>query len=68
MEDIFTQQVAEEFKKRRKQRGLTQQEIAEANGVGLNFIKSIESGKNNMQLNKLLPVLGFLGIKLKIEL
>jgi y4mF family transcriptional regulator len=44
-------------KSRRKQLGLTQQELAERAGVGIRFIRDLEQGKESLQLDKVNQVL-----------
>jgi y4mF family transcriptional regulator len=50
----------------RKARGLRQDELAGAAGVGLRFIVELEAGKTTAQLGKVLAVLDVLGCKVKI--
>ena len=51
----------------RKQSGLSQQELATLAGVGKTAIFDIEKGKQTVQLNTLLKVLGVLNIQMKFE-
>ena len=39
-------------KKRRKQLGLTQVDLAERAGVGLRFVRDLEQGKQTLRLDK----------------
>ena len=48
-------------KSRRKQLGLTQQELAERAGVGIRFIRDLEQGKESLQLDKVNQVLLLFG-------
>ena len=57
-------EIAKTIKTRRKQRKLTQQELAEMLGCGVNFIKAVEAGKTNLQLQRYLDLLDFLGIEI----
>lgn len=50
----------------RQTRGLTQQELGELAGTGLNFISQLERGKPTVRLDKLLSVLRVLGLELQI--
>ena len=52
----------------RKQSGLTQLELAKLSGVGKTVIFDIEKGKQTVQLNTLLNVLGTLNIQIKFVL
>lgn len=45
-------------KKRRKQAGLTQTDLAYKSGVGLRFIRELEQGKPTLRLDKVNQVLG----------
>ncbi len=48
-------------KTRRKQLGITQQELAEKAGVALTVIRKIEQGKENLSLSKVNQVLHMFG-------
>ncbi len=45
-------------KLRRKQAGLTQEDLAYKAGVGLRFIRDVEQGKESLRLDKVNQVLG----------
>ncbi len=45
------------IKQRRKQTGLTQEELAYKAGVGLRFIRDLEQGKATLRLDKVNQVL-----------
>lgn len=49
------------LKQKRKETALTQEELAQKAGVGLRFIRDIEQGKKNLQLDKLNTVLSLFG-------
>jgi y4mF family transcriptional regulator len=49
------------IKKRRKQLGLTQVELAERAGVGLRFVRDLEQGKQTLRLDKVNQVLALFG-------
>ncbi len=51
-------------KQRRKQLGLTQQDLAERAGVGLRFIRDLEQGKPSLRMDKVNEVLALFGHKL----
>jgi hypothetical protein len=57
------------IKARRKIMGLTQPELAEKAGIGLRFLRELESGyKTNFNTDTLIKLLQFLGrVKLKLE-
>ncbi|HBC86382.1 MAG TPA: transcriptional regulator [Lentisphaeria bacterium] len=49
------------IKKQRKQHHLTQRELADRSGVGLRFIREIESGKATLRMDKVNIVLELFG-------
>ncbi|KPA13059.1 Transcriptional regulator, HipB-like protein [Candidatus Magnetomorum sp. HK-1] len=49
------------IKKRRKQLGLTQEDLADKAGVGLRFIRELEQGKQSLRLDKVNQVLALFG-------
>lgn len=51
-------------KKRRKELGLTQVELADKAGVGLRFIRELEQGKASLQMDKVNQVLILFGYEL----
>lgn len=53
--------IAEFVKSRRKQLGLTQEDLAENAGVALTVIRKIEQGKENLSLSKVKQVLMLFG-------
>ncbi len=54
-------QISEFIKKKRKQAKLTQPELAERAGVGLRFIRELESNKPTLRLDKVEQVLRLFG-------
>ena len=48
-------------KLKRKELGLTQQELALNAGVGLNFVRDFEQGKKTLRLDKVNDVLALFG-------
>lgn len=55
--------LAEFIKEKRKQLKLTQPELAEKAGVGLRFLRELESGKESIRLDKVNQVLALFGAK-----
>jgi len=53
--------VARFVRDRRKQSGLTQEELAARCGVGARFLKELERGKTSLRMDKVLEVLQFFG-------
>jgi predicted transcriptional regulator len=49
--------VAYFIRKRRKESGVTQEQLAKSSGVGLAFLKRLEGGDENLHLAKVLQVL-----------
>lgn len=54
-------ELSEFIKKKRKQAKLTQPELAERAGVGLRFIRELESNKPTLRLDKVEQVLKLFG-------
>ncbi|MBS5864746.1 MAG: helix-turn-helix transcriptional regulator [Coriobacteriaceae bacterium] len=52
------------IRKRRKELGYTQLELAEGVGVGATFISKLENGKGSSEFNRVLRVARMLGIDL----
>ena len=48
-------------KKKRKEAGLTQKDLAEKAGVGLRFVRELENAKPTLQINKINQVLMLFG-------
>ena len=53
-------------KERRKQRGLTQEELAMYCGTGIRFISDLENGKATIQFEKALNVISMLALDMYI--
>jgi len=51
-------------KEKRKQFGLTQQELSEKSGVGLRFVRELEQGKSTLRMDKVDQVLALFGAEL----
>lgn len=52
------------IKGKRKQAGLTQQELASKSGVGLRFVRELEQGKESYRLDKVNQVLRLFGYEM----
>ena len=50
----------------RRHRGLTQVQLASEMGVTQSWLSQIEQGKDNAQLGKVLRVLSYLGVRLRV--
>lgn len=53
--------VARFVRVRRKEAGLTQEELASQTGVGLRFLKELELGKETLRMDKVQQVLQYFG-------
>ena len=51
-------------KAKRKQFGLTQEELSRKSGVGLRFIRELEQGKETLRMNKVNQMLSLFGAEL----
>lgn len=58
------QELSEFVKSKRKESGLTQEELADKAGVGLRFLRELERGKPTVQMNKVNQVLVMFGYEL----
>lgn len=56
--------VAYFIRKRRKESGITQEDLAKLSGVGLAFLKRLEGGDENLHLAKVLKVMRHLNADL----
>ncbi|WP_349258984.1 helix-turn-helix transcriptional regulator [Chitinophaga sp.] len=52
------------IKAKRKQRGLTQHDLALKSGLGLRLIREIEQGKTSMRMDKVNQLLALFGMEL----
>ena len=55
--------IASEFKKARKEAGLTQEEFAMRSGLGLRFVRDLEQGKETVRMDKVNVALGMFGME-----
>lgn len=51
----------------RKSRGLRQEDVALASGVGMRFIHDVEHGKPTLELERLLRVVRAVGLELRLD-
>jgi y4mF family transcriptional regulator len=59
-------QVGDVIATARRHRGLTQAQLAREMGVTQAWISQIEQGKDNAQIGKILRVLAYLGVRLRV--
>ena len=62
--DETVQELINLVKEKRKQLGLTQQQLAEKAGVGLRFLRELEQGKNTLRLDKVNQLLKLFGYEM----
>lgn len=55
------------IRRERKARNLSQQELGDLAGAGLNFVSQIERGKETVRFDKLLGLLQVLGLELVLS-
>ncbi len=60
-------ELAKFLKQKRKEQGLTQQELSLKAGVGLRFIREMEQGKSTLRIDKVNQVLQLFGAVLSVE-
>lgn len=63
----WARQLGAEVRRRRKALRLTQKELADLARCGPDFLYDLERGKPTVRLDKLVPVLDMLGLRLKLE-
>jgi len=59
--------LGEAVRERRRQLGLTQEELADLAQVSLRSVSQLESGVSSMTFGKLLAILSVLGLSLSLE-
>ena len=59
--------LARDVQARRRSLGLTQASLADLAGVSTRFVHDVEAGKQTVQLDKVLAVLGALGLHLSVQ-
>jgi len=59
--------LGEIIRKERKQQKLTQEELGNLAGTGLNFVSQVENGKSSVRFDKLMALLHVLGIELHVR-
>ncbi|MCL2627676.1 MAG: helix-turn-helix transcriptional regulator [Oscillospiraceae bacterium] len=65
MEKIFDAvDIGSLIKKKRKELGMTQAQLADMSGNGVRFISELENGKSTMEVGKVLDTLHVLGFDL----
>jgi len=62
-----TEQLGKAVRKKRKQIGVTQRELAMTCGTGERFIVELEQGKQTCQVGKVLHVVQALGINISMD-
>jgi len=59
--------LGEAIKKRRKELGLKQKDVADATGFSVSFISDLENGKPTAELGKSIHIINMLGMDLNVE-
>lgn len=68
MADVRTASVlGSAVRERRRQLGLRQDEVADLAGVSERFVFAVETGKETLRLDKVLALLGALGLHLELH-
>jgi y4mF family transcriptional regulator len=52
------------IKQKRKQHGMTQEELSSKSGIGLRLVREIEQGKTSMRMDKVNQLLALFGMEL----
>ena len=55
------------IRRERKSRSISQQELGDLAGTGLNFVSQIERGKETVRLDKVIAILRVLGLELVLS-
>ncbi len=64
----FHKALAAALRARRAELGLNQVDVADLAGCSTRFVHAAEAGKETLRLDKLLTVLGVLGLRLSVDL
>ena len=64
--DTLSNRIAERLKAKRKSLGLTQREVAEFAGCHWTLVLDVEAGRPTVRLDKLLGILGVVGLSLDL--
>ena len=64
---VAAEVLGEAVRARRRALGLTQKELSRLAGCGLAFLYELERGKPTVRLDKVLGVLGVLGLELLVQ-
>lgn len=63
MQYYTNEQIGTLIKQIRKQRHITQKQLALATGLGLRFVSETENGKSSCEIDKVLRILQTLGVQ-----
>lgn len=66
MNEHASPMLAAEVRRRRRELGLAQEELADLAGASQRFVHMLEAGKPTVRLDKVLSVLGVLGLGLRV--
>jgi y4mF family transcriptional regulator len=59
-------ELKEYLKSKRKETGITQEELSRKAGVGLRLVREIEQGKSSMRMDKVNQILALFGSELSV--
>ena len=63
----MTNKIGAAVRKERKAKKLTQQQLGDLAGTGLNFVSQVERGKTSARLDKIVSLLNILGLSLQVQ-
>ncbi len=64
---MSSEKLGQLIRKRRKETGLSQTDLALVSGTGVRFISDLENGKETCQLGKILKVVSNLGLEMELK-
>jgi y4mF family transcriptional regulator len=64
---ITTKSLGALIRDERKAQGLTQEQLAGLTGVGVRFVRELETGKESCQLGRALQVIAALGLHVSVN-
>jgi HTH-type transcriptional regulator / antitoxin HipB len=67
MTDLWSTRLGTTVRRQRKLLKLTQEDLGNLAGTGLNFVSHVEKGKSTVRLDKLMALLKVLGIEIHLR-
>ncbi len=65
--EIMNAKLGETIRRERKSRSISQRELGDLAGTGLNLVSQIERGKETVRFDKLIAILRVLGLELVLS-